>query len=63
MKSFMPMPRRMIYRRCPYCGKEEMTAEKSPLWIYTCLTFFSAKSVPPICPECKKKMIKTKLLY
>ena len=63
MKSFMPMPQRMILWKCPDCGKEDMTTEKTPPWIYTCRLFSFGNSQTPICPKCKKKMIKVKLFY
>ena len=63
MKSFMPMPQRMILWRCPDCGKEKTTMEKTNPWILTCFPLPFRKPKAPICPKCKKKMIKVELFY
>ena len=58
MKSFMPMPQRMILWKCPDCGKEDMTTDQTFPRIQTCLPFSLGKHKAPVCSKCKIKMIK-----
>jgi predicted RNA-binding Zn-ribbon protein involved in translation (DUF1610 family) len=63
MKSFMPMPQQMTLWRCPECGREETIQERTFPYIYTLIPWSFRKIKPPVCPKCKKKMIKVKLFY
>ena len=63
MKSFMPMPQRMILWRCPDCGKEKVTMELIPPWIHTCFPFVFGKRKAPVCSECKKEMLQVRIFY
>lgn len=62
MSSLLPTPIRTVLWKCPKCGTETTTVEKSGPWIFSCLPWLrSGRS--PVCPKCGAKMIKVKLFY
>ena len=63
MKSFMPTPRRMVLWKCPDCGTEKETFEKTIPWLFSRFPVFSEKAKAPFCPKCRKKMLQVKLYY
>lgn len=63
MKSVITPPRRMVLWKCPDCNTEKETFEKTYPWFFFRVPLFSGNIKTPLCPKCRKKMIRVKLYY